>query len=104
MQYSGIAVEQGGGGVAGVIADVRLLAMRAVMRLLVAVRQAEGRAGIAWAVAMFTGPAGIVPGVLLGGQALYALRRQPGEARDKAIGALIAAVAWSATVGFAVLT
>ncbi|WP_043648222.1 hypothetical protein [Nocardia thailandica] len=105
MQDSGIVASiGGGGGLAGVVADVRLLAMRMALGLLIAVRRAEGRAGIAWALAMFTGPVGIVPGVLLGGQALFVLRGQPGQGRDLAVGALVAAAAWGVAVGFSTLT
>ncbi|MFC4377303.1 hypothetical protein ACFO5K_24790 [Nocardia halotolerans] len=60
----------------------------------------DGRAAIAWALAMFGGPFTIVVAVPLAGQALTVLNKDDQNGRDLAIGALIAALAWAIVLGF----
>ncbi|GGK56603.1 hypothetical protein [Nocardia camponoti] len=55
----------------------------------------DGRAAIAWGAGMFLGPIGIPFAVALGVWSLRQLDHEDQNGRDLAIGALIAALAWT---------
>ncbi|MFC4124989.1 hypothetical protein [Nocardia rhizosphaerae] len=67
-------------------------------------RRADRRAAVAWALAMFGGPLLLVISVPLAAQALWVIDKKDQNGRDLAIGALIAALAWTLTLALVLVT